>query len=231
MLVMHKVAHKLQGTLEPHRDAERAPQMSAYMKNKFPFLGIATPLRRKLVKAAFQQTGALKAPIDADLILALWAMPEREYHYAACDYLDWQCKRLGPDHLTLLERLIVSNSWWDAADSLRSSVGELVLRFPDTVKTLDGWAAHKNMWLRRVAIIHQLGFKAQTDEARLFAYIEKNSADPEFFIRKAIGWALRDYSYVDPETVTKFVADHPDLSVLSKREALKALSRRAAKTR
>jgi 3-methyladenine DNA glycosylase AlkD len=228
---MHTVVRDLQGSLEPHSDAERAEQMAAYMKNKFPFLGIATPLRRKLVKTALQETGVLKAPIDADLIGALWAMPEREYHYAACDYLDWQRQKLEPDHLALLQRLIITNSWWDSVDSLRSSVGALVLRFPQTVTTVDQWASHKNMWLRRVAIIHQLGFKEQTDEARLFEYIEKNSADPEFFIRKAIGWALRDYSYVNPEVVATFVAEHPDLSTLSRREALKAITRRAARMR
>jgi 3-methyladenine DNA glycosylase AlkD len=227
---MHKAVRQLQGTLEPHSDAERAVQMAAYMKNKFPFLGIATPLRRKLVKTALQETGALKT-IDADLISALWAMPEREYHYAACDYLDWQRQKLGLDHLALLQRLIITNSWWDSVDSLRSSIGALALRFPKTVTTLDQWASHKNMWLRRVAIIHQLGYKELTDEARLFEYIEKSIADPEFFIRKAIGWALRDYSSINPEAVTKFVADHPDLSALSQREALKAITRRAVKTR
>lgn len=217
---------QLQTSLEPHRNEARAVTMSAYMRDQFPFLGIPSPMRKQLTKAVFLETAALKQPIDENLVLELWACPEREYQYAACDYLAWQRKKLEAQYLGLLEKLILEKSWWDSVDSLVHNVGAISLKFPESTPMLECWAKTENFWLRRAAILHQLGLKTQTDEARLFKFILENAHDSEFFIRKAIGWALREYSYVKPEAVRNFVLEHQkELSNLSKREALKALKR------
>ncbi len=201
--------------------------MSAYMRDQFGFLGIPSPERRKLVKAALLEAGAPQNPIDENLVLELWAMPEREYQYAACDYLAWQRKKLEAKHLELLEKLFLEKSWWDSVDSLVHNVGAISIKFPESIPILERWAQTEKFWLRRAAILHQLGLKGKTDEARLFKFILENAHDGEFFIRKAIGWALREYSYVNPESVQSFVLEHQNvLSNLSKREALKALERK-----
>jgi 3-methyladenine DNA glycosylase AlkD len=219
----------IQAALEPLRNVTRAAPMSAYMREQFPFLGIAAPARVKAVKAAFQAQGLLKAPLNSSLVLELWALPEREYQYAACDYMHWRSQALGFEHLDLLEHCVTTKSWWDTVDSLDQAAGEIALRHPEAVARLEVWSTFDNFWLRRFAIQHQLAYKAQTDQARLFRFILANAFDTEFFIRKSIGWALREYSYTDPEAVQRFVFEHPELSNLSKREALKAIGRKQAK--
>jgi 3-methyladenine DNA glycosylase AlkD len=224
---MSDFVQHIQTKLEPDRNEARAKAMSAYMRDQFPFLGIPSPMRKKMVRAALLETEALKKPIDENLVLELWSMPEREYQYAACDYLAWQRKKLEAKHLDLLENIILEKSWWDSIDSLVHNVGAISLKFPETVPILERWAKSENFWLRRAAILHQLGLKAKTDQSRLFKFILENANDTEFFIRKAIGWALREYSYVNPEAVKNFVLDHQNaLSNLSKREALKAIERK-----
>jgi 3-methyladenine DNA glycosylase AlkD len=128
----------------------------------------------------------------------------------------------GPDFIAVVERLVTTKSWWDTVDSLaKGGAGALVLRHPDLAATMDRWIDDGNIWLRRTAILHQLGFKERTDAARLFRYCALRAGEQEFFIRKALGWALREYSKVDAEAVRAFVSEHErELSGLSKREAL-----------
>ncbi len=217
----------IQNALEPHRNEARAKPMIAYMRDQFGFLGIPSPERKRLTKAAFLETGILKKPFDEILVLELWACPKREYQYVACDYLERFRKKLEVQHLDLLEKLILEKSWWDTVDSLVHNVGAISLKYPESIAILERWAQTKNFWLRRAAILHQLGLKSKTDESRLFKFILENAHDTEFFIRKAIGWALREYSYTNPEAVKTFVLEHQNkLSNLSKREALKALERK-----
>jgi 3-methyladenine DNA glycosylase AlkD len=224
---MHEVTKHFQNTLEPHRNEAQAISMSAYMRNQYPFLGIPSPTRKILTKSALLETGALKKPFDENLVLELWALPEREYQYVACHYFERFRKKLEVQHLALLERLILEKSWWDTVDSLVHNVGAISLKFPESIPTLERWVQTENFWLRRAAILHQLGLKTKTDESRLFKFILENAHDSEFFIRKAIGWALREYSYTNPEAVKSFVLEHQnELSNLSKREALKGLERK-----
>jgi 3-methyladenine DNA glycosylase AlkD len=128
----------------------------------------------------------------------------------------------GPGFLAPIRTLVTTKSWWDTVDSLaKNGAGGLVLRYPELAGTMDRWVESENMWLRRTAILHQLGFKERTGADRLFRYCELRAHEQEFFIRKAIGWALREYSKVDADAVRRFVADHDAaLSGLSKREAL-----------
>ena len=124
--------------------------------------------------------------------------------------------------------MITTKSWWDTVDTIASHMtGAMVFNYPETATIMDEWIDHENMWIRRTAILHQLNFKDRTDPKRLFDYCKKRMNEPDFFIRKAIGWALRQYSYVDASAVIQFVKTYEsELSTLSKSEALKALKRK-----
>jgi 3-methyladenine DNA glycosylase AlkD len=223
---MHEILGHIQNMLEPQRNDARAKAMSTYMRNQFLFLGIPSPERIRLTKTAFLETGVLKKQFDETLVLELWTLPEREYQYVACHYLERFRKKLEVRHLDLLEWLILTKSWWDSVDSLVHNIGAISLKYPESIPILERWAQTENFWLRRAAILHQLGLKAKTDEQRLFKFILENTHENEFFIRKAIGWALREYSYTNPEAVKSFVLEHQStLSNLGRREALKALER------
>jgi 3-methyladenine DNA glycosylase AlkD len=209
--------------LELLRDPDKAAPMSAYMRHQFAFLGIPAPLRQASNKAVFSSLGVKHKLLKTELVSALWELPEREYQYTALEYLHLCHKHMEKVHLDLLEVLICTKSWWDTVDSLAPLVGMVVLRHPKLLERTDAWATHDNFWLRRVAILYQLRYKRQTDVGRLFAAIVQNISDKEFFIRKAIGWALREYARTDARAVQEFVLEHPEMSGLSRREALKHL--------
>ncbi|MEM7115157.1 MAG: DNA alkylation repair protein [Chloroflexota bacterium] len=220
----HPYLHPLKHLLEQHRDAEKAEPMAKYMRNLFPFLGIKTPERKKLTRQFIQERG-LPPPEELDeIIRQMWALPEREYQYAALDLL-WRRRRdWEADILTLIEHLIVMKAWWDTVDALAShEVGEYHRRFPEQFGAWNGrFRQSDNIWLRRTAILFQLGYKDKTDQDLLFATIEENLGSTEFFINKAIGWALREHSKREETAVVTFV-NQTDLASLSKREALKWL--------
>ena len=213
----------IQAHLELLHDDTQATAMGAYMRDQFSFLGIPAPLRKAATKQAFLSLDLKNKPLEVSLLGELWALPEREYQYVAIEYLHSKIKKLELPHFELLKFLIVNKSWWDTVDGLAPLVGQLVLRFPVLLEQLDAWAEDPNFWLRRTAIIHQLRFKYATDSSRLFAYALLNAPEKEFFVRKAIGWALREYAKIKPEAVQNFIFEHPELSNLSKREALKKL--------
>jgi 3-methyladenine DNA glycosylase AlkD len=203
--------------------------MRAYMRDQFPFLGVPKPERAAALKPVLDRLVATGHPFDEALVLDLWALPEREYQYAACNYINRHNDQLTPEHLPLIERCVINKSWWDTTDSLFGVAGDIVGRFPEATSQMEAWSTDQNFWMRRLAILHQLRFKARTDQARLFRFIVANAEDDEFFIRKAIGWALRTYSATDPQAVVTFVNTHGELSNLSRREALKAIHRKAAR--
>jgi 3-methyladenine DNA glycosylase AlkD len=219
------------GALEPLADAERAVPMARYLRDQFRFLGIGMPARTAALRAAWQP---LPRPTTAGLALAveaLWALPAREYRYAGCDALTRWLATAGPELLAgrdltggPVERLITTDSWWDTVDSLRkAAVGPLVAAHPTLTVVLDRWIESPDRWLARSAIIHQLGYGASTDAERLFDFCARRATDDEFFIAKAIGWALRTYARTAPDAVRAFVAAHPELRPLARREALKHL--------
>lgn len=206
--------------LQALADPLRAAAMAAYMRGRFSFLGIQTTGRRRATRAPMRAAAG-----DALAVAeALWQLPQREYQYVACDLLRQQAKHLPPDALPRLLALVRQHSWWDTVDSLAVSVGEMVLRHRELVVVMDRLIADDDFWLRRVALLHQLSWKMQTDEERLFAYCRRCAPEREFFIRKAIGWALRQYARVQPERVRAFLdAERENLSPLSLREAGKHL--------
>jgi 3-methyladenine DNA glycosylase AlkD len=196
--------------------------MAAYMRDQFPFLGIPSPLRSALQRGALAGLGPLSEEQLTVAVLELWGMPEREYQYAALGLLERNAKRLDETFIPTLRRLVTTKSWWDTVDTLAAHVaGPLVRGHAAAAEVMDAWIEDADFWLARVAILHQLRSKQATDAARLFRYCELRAGDTEFFVRKAIGWALREYSKTDAAAVREFVAGHEGaLSGLSRREAL-----------
>ena len=218
-----KVLHELIETLNANRNPQLAEGMAAYMKNQFPFLGIPKPVRTKLQKD-FIKRAKKQGRIEWQDVYALWDLPEREYQYVALDYLVELKEYLQPVDIYHLQTLILMKSWWDTVDKLAAiPVGTLCLKHPELVKNyMLAWAGSDNLWLARTAILFQLKYKDKTDTKTLAAIIEKNCGSKEFFINKAIGWILREYSKTDPEWVRQFLQTHA-LAPLSVREASKYL--------
>ncbi|MGW8952950.1 DNA alkylation repair protein [Streptomyces sp. NPDC055709] len=206
-------------------DPVRAREAAAYMKDVAPFLGIRTPERRRLSRTVLDGT---PRPAEADcaaIALRCWELPEREYHYFAVDYLRRHAGRCSSDFLPVARHLIATVSWWDTVDLLAAHVvGPLVAADAELVAAMDAWIEDDNLWIARTALLHQLGYKQATDAERLFRYCLLQSGHSDFFIRKAIGWSLREYAKTDPDAVRDFVATSRDrLAPLSVREALKNL--------
>lgn len=210
-------------------DPAKAPTMQAYMKSEMPYLGVPLPMVRAACRGVFGDHTLESFAEWRDTALSLWRTAQfREERYAALAltgdrrYRDYQ--RLAA--LPMYEEMIVSGAWWDYVDELASHrIGPLLARYPETMRPeMRVWSRDDNLWKRRAAILAQVGFKANTDEELLFACIEPNLSDRDFFIRKAIGWALREYAKTNPDTVRRYVHDHEaTLSPLSRREAMKHL--------
>jgi hypothetical protein len=196
--------------LERYADPEVAAGQKAYMRGKFEFLGVKTPDRRRASKSFI-------AVHDPQVVPDLWAEPEREFQYVGADMLWAKASQLSSTDVEWLGGFVQQKSWWDTVDALAKTIGQVA-----TAQQMLAWSVADNLWLRRVAIIHQLRRKASTDTALLARIIVNNVGSTEFYINKAIGWALREYSKTDADWVREFVATH-ELSRLSQREALKRL--------
>ena len=213
---------RLLAELGRHADAARAVPMKAYMKGRFDFLGIAKPQLVRICRPFFK--GAEQAATDWRFIAQCWADPHRELQYCALEYLKTVRHNLAPADIPRLRKLITEKSWWDTSDILDRIVGGVALAHPEVNAVLLAWSESENIWLRRVAIDHQLLRKARTDTALLEKILRNNLGQKEFFINKAIGWALRDYSKTDPAWVRRFIETHrSDMAKLSLREAGKYL--------
>ncbi|HEY9102779.1 DNA alkylation repair protein [Chitinimonas sp.] len=218
----------VQALLLPHADPARAADMRAYMRDQFDFLGLPTPLRRSLALPLLKAQA--KQPAEALLAQAqaLWLLPAREYQYVAVDLLARHHKRLDMTQLEGLLALVQQRSWWDTVDALASVVGDVVHAASRTDVSaqlqMDAALRHPDLWVKRVAMLHQLGWRADVDERRLFDYALVLAPETDFFIRKAIGWALRDYARHAPDTVRAFLAQQGAvLAPLSVREAARHL--------
>lgn len=216
----------IEAALRAQADTQQAVPMQAYMLGQFEFLGIRAGPRRDALK------GLMAFPGTADALLALaealWCLPEREFRYAAVDLLAKHHKRLDVGALPRLLKLVQTDAWWDTVDGLAGVVGDILLRArpeqPDVQRHMDDALSHPSLWVRRVAMLHQLGWRAQTDQQRLFSYALTLAPEKDFFIRKAIGWALRDHARSQPDAVRDFLDRHAErLSGLTRREAAKHL--------
>ncbi|WP_152655462.1 DNA alkylation repair protein [Oceanobacillus sp. CFH 90083] len=209
-----------------NEDTEDAVKMKKYMRNQFAFLGIRAPERKVLVKSLLEKHGNPPEEHFQEIMYELWKLPEREYQSIALDLMDRRIKRFKEEDIELLEHLIVNKSWWDTVDWIASKhAGHYFLQYPKNIKSITGrWIASKNIWLQRAAILFQLKYKKQTDEDLLYNYINRCLGSEEFFINKAIGWALREYSKTNPESVLEFVHQTP-LARLSEMEAMKVMKK------
>jgi len=218
---------QIEAALRPLADALQAVSMRAYMLDQFAFLGIRAAPRRQALRG-LPRLNTWSAADLLSLAEALWELPEREFQYVAVDLLGKHHRQLDLDSLPRLLQLVQRKSWWDTVDGLAGVVGDILLRAreaqSDVQRHMDACRSHSNLWVRRVAMLHQLGWRAQTDEARLLNYALSLAPEKDFFIRKAIGWALRDHARTRPETVRVFLAEHAQvLSGLTRREAGKHL--------
>ena len=223
---MHPFTQKVRTLFMAHADPDRSRQMKRYMKGHFSFYGITTPERKTLTHQLLIDTGFPPIHELEKLTMELWSMPERELHHLALDLLDSRTEAIGLDWLSLLEYLITHNSWWDTVDRIASRiVGAYFKVHCDEARSVtEKWLRSENLWLQRTCILYQLKYKTQTNEELLYGSIRYCSHSTEFFIQKAIGWALREYSKSDQIAVRKFIEDHP-LAPLSKREGMKWLKK------
>lgn len=197
--------------------------MEKYMRNKFRFLGIKTPERRKLAKKLFKNIDK-NTEIDWDFVFKCWENDFREMQYLALDYIKILQKTLLPKDITDLKKLIVSKSWWDTIDNIDLIIGQMALEFEEIDDILLEWSISENIWLRRIAIDHQLLRKENTKTEVLEKILTNNFWSDEFFINKAIGWALRDFSKTNPVWVKNFLEKYSSkMSSLSIKEASKYL--------
>ena len=209
-------------------DSGRAPDMQRYMKSAMPFRGVPKPARAQLARRVFAEHVIADRATWEATVRQLWhEATYREERYLAIELTGHRMARAwqDPDAVPLYRELIVTGAWWDFVDELAiRRIGPILRRFRDELTPLmRSWARHEDRWLRRSAVICQVTAKAATDRDLLAGVITANIDDKDFFLRKGIGWALRDYAKTDPDWVRAFVAEHPGLSPLSRREALKNL--------
>jgi 3-methyladenine DNA glycosylase AlkD len=201
-------------------NSEKAQQMEKYMRDQFPFFGIPAPERKKIFQAYMKTIDSIT--IDWDFVEGCWKKEQREWQYIAIDYLIRLKKQLIISDIPRLKQLITTKSWWDTVDGLDELLGYLALQNPEVEKLMLDWSQDENIWVRRVAINHQLLRKNQTNTILLKQILCNNLNDTEFFINKAIGWSLRDYSKTNPEWVRQFIQTYKEhMAPLSIREASK----------
>jgi 3-methyladenine DNA glycosylase AlkD len=224
--VSNRLLTRLRKAMAAEADPSRAAGMQAYMKSTMPYHGLVMPKVRAVSAAVFADQQLASCNEWRQAILGLWREARfREERYGAlllaADKRYAHCRT--PDSLPMFEEMIVTGAWWDHVDGVAQLIGEMLRAYPKQMRpVMRAWSKDENLWKRRVSIICQISFKKDTDQKLLYANIEPNLADRDFFIRKAIGWALRAYAWTDPAEVARYVREHESrLSGLSRREALK----------
>ncbi len=216
---------ELEASFQKKSNSENAIPMEKYMKNHFVFFGIKTEERRTIFKEIFTIYKEEIEQNPRNIIWSLFAKNQREFHYCAIEILIKMLKnKYMKEDIQLVEKLLVTNSWWDSVDTISKYIlGQYLLEFPnETFTVIERFSNSENMWLNRSAILFQLGYKQKTNSDVLFSECIKHAQSNEFFIQKAIGWALREYGKTNPEVVKVFVSQSK-LKPLSRKEALKNL--------
>ena len=215
--------NKLYEEMIQHKNEEQAQKMSKYMLNKFEYIGIKTPERRKIFKNFFKEYKN-EEKIDWEFVNKCWENKYREFQYVAADYLKNKKDKLTIDDIPKLKQFILKKSWWDTIDNLDMTIEALALKDSNVNKILLEWSIDENIWLRRIAIDYQLLRKEKTNTELLEKILKNNLEQTEFFINKAIGWALRDYSKTNPKWVKNFIEKNKEkMAKLSIKEASKYL--------
>ena len=209
---------------ETHSNPERAISMSKYMKDQFSFYGITAPDRKNLYKD-FLKTEKKQGTLDWAFLEQCYADDHREFQYLAYEYLLAMKKQLSFEDISFVKALVMKKSWWDTVDFLAQVVGNIALKDSRVDELMLAWSQKENIWVRRVSILYQLRFKEKTKTTQLEQILLNCLGTNEFFINKAIGWALREYSKTNPDWVRTFLENHQtQMANLSIREASKYLS-------
>lgn len=220
---------QIKSLFELQRNFAEAQMMKKYMRDQFEFLGIKSPLRGKLKAKLLKDKDLSSRSAEAllPLIRELWNLEYREYQYLAMELLDRKIRNASANILEHLEFLIVTKSWWDTVDFIASHLVGVFFRYHQDliIETLTKWMASGNIWLQRTVLLYQLKYRQNLDEKILFEAILQLNGSREFFIQKAIGWALREYGKTNPEAVVVFVKQ-TTLAPLSKREAIRRIIRK-----
>ena len=213
----------LENAFAEKNNTENAVAMAKYMRNLFSFFGIKTGERRRIFKEIWKKNKNEVEKNSREIALKLYSKPQRELQYCAIEILMKQLKgNYKKEDIQLIEKLIITNSWWDSVDTIAKNIlGQYLLEYPlETKNVIERFSNSENIWLNRSAILFQLGYKNKTNAEILFSECKKHAHSKEFFIQKAIGWALREYGKTNPEAVRNFVAN-TNLKTLSKKEAIK----------
>lgn len=216
--------NKVKKALEAEANSEDAIHQKSYMRDKFEFFGIKANPRRKATRELMKKDKRPEYDNLEDVVKRLWELPEREFQYFGQELVERYIADFDKEIIRLLEYMIINKSWWDTVDIIaKKLIGNYFLKFP-AIKNdyLNRWIGSDNIWLQRTAIIFQLGYKDNTDLELLFEIIKKLKDIDEFFIQKAIGWSLREYSKINARAIENFV-EKTELSALAKREALKRI--------
>ncbi len=227
---MNEFIIDLRTAFQQQANPENAAGAKAYMRNQYEFFGLRAKQQRELWKSFLRIHGMPEIKELPELIKNLWDEPEREFQHFGMGLLEKYSKKVDVEFIEVYEYMIVNKSWWDTVDMIASHlVGTHFKRFPGLIPTYtEKWMASGNFWLQRTALLFQLKYKKETDIELMFDLINRLAREKEFFIRKAIGWVLREYSKTDPQAVIHFV-DGNKLSNLSRTEALKVINRKKAR--
>lgn len=225
---MSKYVESIKTIFTQNSNSDNALYMKKYMKNKFEYYGIKSPLRREICKPFLKKDNIPKLTEIESIVKELWNEPQRELQYFAMELIFKYFKLLEADAYLLYKFMIKTKSWWDTVDYVATALtGNHFKLHPQLKKSIsEKWINSNDMWLNRTAILFQLKYKESTDSEMLFTYILKHCHSTEFFLRKAIGWSLREYSKTNPLAVLEFVKKYEtQLSGLSKREALRIINK------
>ena len=216
---------KFQSYFEAESNVENAQAMKKYMKNHFEFFGVKTPQRKIIVKKVLVELGLPEDEVFHAFCRKCFQQPQREFQYVVNDFGQRLIKKQAPEFIVLIEELIQIKSWWDSIDFLSPKLaGPLLIKFPELIiPTTNKWIQSTNFWLQRAAILFQLNYREKTDADLLFQLVLAVKNTKEFFIQKAAGWALREYSKHNPKAIQDFIRKHPELPNLTIREASKRL--------
>lgn len=225
---MHSYTQQIVNALAPMENPEIAGPMAAYMKHNFHFLGIKSPLRKELTRSFLRKDALPEMDDLKEIVRELWELEGREYQYFALALMEKLEKEFPKDYIDELESLVLKKSWWDSIDYLAPQmIATHFLRFPEL---RDGyvqkWIDSDNIWLQRCAVLFALKYKDKTDLDFLYQVIDQLKDHKEFFIRKAIGWVLRENSKRIPNEIIEYINTTQGLSPLSKKEGLKVLVRK-----
>ena len=223
---MHAYLAPLEALFHNHADEKQAIASKSYLRNQFEHYGIKAAQRRNICRAFMKENTLSYSELPA-MAKECWKLPQREWQYFSVELIaslkkEWDEKIIG-----LIEWLIIKKSWWDSVDHIASELtGPYFSKFPNQIRQVtNAWNKSDNIWLQRSSIMFQKSYREKTNSVLLTRYILRLSDSHEFFIQKAIGWALREYSKSNPVWVSEFVARHPQLPGLSRREALKRIKK------